>query len=77
MARQRKRSTSEEKSSQLTELPGETFEDIFLPEENVGPTAADFAPRTPDGYWKGHLLTGSDWDAILGRQPRTEEDMKQ
>lgn len=48
----------EKPSSQLTELPGETWEDIFFPPPK---------PKT------AKQMTGADWDAILGRTPRSQE----
>ena len=55
MARKREQSTkpASSESSQLTELPGETWEDIFFLE--------------PSPVYNPKKMTGSDWDAILGR----------
>lgn len=48
-------------SRQLTELPGETFEDIFRDELTHVESLVN--PKT---------MTGSDWDAILSRTRSTE-----
>lgn len=45
-------------SSQLTELPGELWEDIFWP-----------PPKPPTAK----QMTGADWDAMLGRSPSRPE----
>ena len=59
MARKREQSTKPaSSSSQLTSLPGTTFEDIFKPVAKASPKQ----------------MTGADWDAILGRQPRTTKE---